>query len=145
MRRKSIRVDKDMEQLLKDVLNEEEQQQPLDEAKCQRIEARLRKCISEKRSGISFVELRDAAAEDVRGDFALGKADLNIYWWLGMSAEFATAFSRIDKSGMIELRPTQLLVYLIDGATLSLPLAKQLRKYKEPHWLPVSIRLKGER
>lgn len=39
----------------------------------------------------------------------------------------------------IQLQNTQAIVYLVDGKTLSFPLAKSIREYKTPHWLPVVL------
>lgn len=39
----------------------------------------------------------------------------------------------------MELQVSQPLVYLVDGKVLTLPLAKSLRHYKKPHWLPVVL------
>jgi hypothetical protein len=35
--------------------------------------------------------------------------------------------------------PTSRLTYIIDGKFLSLPIAKNERHYKKPHWLPVVL------
>ncbi len=128
--------------------NQVEEGPPFDESKCQRIEEKLRACINEQYSGITFVELVNAVGEDdAKGDYLYSSAklaDLNIYYWGGLSEEFAQALVRIDASGMIECRLASPFIYLYDGRVPSLPIAKRPRKYKDPHWIPTSIRLKRE-
>ena len=36
--------------------------------------------------------------------------------------------------------PTSPFTYMHDGRALTLPLVKQIRQYKKPHWLPVVLR-----
>ena len=48
-----------------------------------------------------------------------------------------------DKS--MELQVSQPLVYLVDGKILALPLAKSLRHYKQPHWLPVVLSIQDKK
>ncbi len=72
-----------------------------------------------ERGGVSFVELRDLLS--------------------GMSTEFFQVIAEALRTHRIETKPTQVLVYLIDGEALNMPLAKSLRQYKEPHWLPVAF------
>jgi hypothetical protein len=42
-------------------------------------------------------------------------------------------------AGKIEYWRTDFLPYLIDGITLTLPIAKKQRDYVKLHWLPVVI------
>ena len=115
----------------------------IDNEKRQRIEAALRECILRQRTGISFVELVDAAGPDAVGDFCMSTQTarpLNIFFWFNVSGEFSEAFANIRE--MIEIVPTSVMVYLIDGRVPSVPVAKRPRKYKEPHWAPVTVKLK---
>jgi len=95
-----------------------------------------------ERGGVSFVELRDLLSPyiPVLGDVAMFLPGYeNIILWAGMSTEFFQVIAEALRTHRIETKPTQVLVYLIDGEALNMPLAKSLRQYKEPHWLPVAF------
>ncbi len=94
----------------------------------------------QKRPGTSFAEL--FGIEGFAGEMNMfwePQNASNIIIWSGVSQEAADAFNDLIGSKAIEMRPTQFLTYLVDGRTLTLPLAKQLRHYKSPHWLPVAF------
>lgn len=94
--------------------------------------------------GCSFVEIDRAlqAAGDDGGDFALHmEGHPNLILWINMSAQAVAAVGGLFGHGFVAMRPTSLLVYLIDGKVPSMPIAKRLPKggYKEPHWVPVAM------
>ena len=65
----------------------------------------------------------------------------NIVLWLNISAEAAAILQRFRKAGYFHCEQTDLTTYLIDSDHLpNLPIAKQVRQYKTPHWLPVVLR-----
>lgn len=96
-------------------------------------------------SGTSFVELErgiETAGIDPSGDLGIspGKLwDRNIVIWVGVSHDMAEAFAALHDAGLIQFRPTQAITYWVDGKVPNLPLAKQLRRYKTPRWLPATI------
>lgn len=57
-----------------------------------------------------------------------------------MTDEACRALTELLDEQVIHMVPAQFLTYLIDGATLTLPLAKSTVDYKQPHWLPVVLR-----
>ena len=86
----------------------------------------------------TFVEMEDTLDEQDRGDSVLFLGGYeNILLWHGLSKELCKEIEEAIASGLLVPHPTSLITYMIDGCHLNLPLAKQLRKYKEPHWLPV--------
>ncbi len=88
----------------------------------------------------SFAELSLAFPEH-KGDCQLEIAK-NLVIWAGMDETFWGAIEEIRPQ--TELKPTHWFVYLMDGRTLSLPLAKRPPKngYKKPHWVTCVIRRK---
>jgi hypothetical protein len=91
---------------------------------------------------VSFAELGNHFEGFRGGDFQLQKGE-NIILWAGLSQEAVNVMGDLLDSGAIEPHPASILVYLIDGCSLTLPLVKQARKYKTPHWLPVTLRPPG--
>lgn len=77
---------------------------------------------------------------EVEGDLAMFlPGHENIILWAGMSQPFFDAIAQALSTHLIETRPTQVMVYMADGGMLNMPVAKSLRQYKEPHWLPVAF------
>jgi hypothetical protein len=117
----------------------------MDTAKVARIKAKLLAYIREHKSGLSFINLKDAASEDAEGPYDLSHARFrNIVYWAYLSLEFTEAITQLEREEVIEYVPTLPLVYMVDGRVLSLPIAKRVRAYKKPHWLPVCVRLAGK-
>jgi hypothetical protein len=113
-----------------------------DARKTKRIKAAILARVRELKSGVSFVELMQAAGEDAGGDYSIGNREFpNILFWAGVSEEFADAMDQLRTERLIEYTLTSPLVYLVDGRTLALPLAKRAHAYKSPHWLPMCVRL----
>ena len=92
-----------------------------------------------KERGVSFVELQQAVGPESEGDM-MWEWKGNLIVWAGMSAQFIEALKKAD----ISVRPTTAFVYLADGQTLQLPLAKRFQAYKTPHWLPMVINPRTE-
>lgn len=107
----------------------------------ERIADAILTLVTENGGGVSFAEIMQCVGEPAKGDLALEIAP-NVILWSGMSKDLVDACALLrDK---IEPCTASVIVYYIDGAALSLPIAKQLRKqgYKKPHWLPVVFNLK---
>jgi hypothetical protein len=108
------------------------------------IRDRIMSYVEHYGGGVSFAELRrhvpDFRSEDPGGGFALGEWDRNVLIWPGMSKAASAAIDELVAEAKIYFKSTSLLVYLVDGLTLQLPLAKPgIRKYKSRRWLPVAI------
>lgn len=85
---------------------------------------------------VSFAELKREFPE-FDGNYEKAIREHNIILWSGISLEMIEAIDSLIKEKLIDIYPTTPLVYMADGAVLSLPIAKSMRKYKKPHWAPV--------
>jgi hypothetical protein len=92
---------------------------------------------------VSFAELeRDATAngDEWAGEYAMEvKSGSNIFLWFNMSPDAIAAIDALVKRKVVDLVPSSELVYMIDGITLGVPVARQSRNYKSPRWLPVTL------
>lgn len=94
---------------------------------------------------VSFVELEKLFTKlgyGFRGDASILVNDVklsNIIIWDGWNKEYTNCLINMLANDQIIVKPTSTLVYLIDGCTLELPVAKHIRRYKKPHWLPVVL------
>jgi hypothetical protein len=91
-----------------------------------------------ERDHVSFVELIDACGPDAIGDLQL-ELKPNLVLWVGVSPIFEEAFHLALKR--IRPYPDTPMVYFMDGRALNLPIAKSIRAFKQPRWLPVTFRL----
>lgn len=91
--------------------------------------------------GVSFAELM-SHCENAAGDRTLYSADnRNVVLWQGLSRSCIEALQKLIEEEQIELAPTSVLVYGVDGVGLDLPVVKRQYRYKTPHWLPVVLNL----
>ena len=91
-----------------------------------------------ERQHVSFVEIKRLLGEDSRGEIWLSlPKHPNVILWPNMSQAMVDALAGLIKTGRLYAHPSSVLVYFVDGESLNLPLAKQARQYKKPHWLPV--------
>ena len=97
---------------------------------------------------VSFAELprrlADAGvnADDLRGEHTLELAG-NVILWAGLSAELVDTLCGLLSEKRVFLHQATVLTYMVDGGTLTLPLAKcpPPAGYTRPHWLPACLRL----
>jgi hypothetical protein len=61
----------------------------------------------------------------------------NVILWSGTSTELASSIVELAQASLIVTKAVSAFIYSIDGAMLRLPLARFLRSYKHPRWLPV--------
>ena len=61
----------------------------------------------------------------------------NLFLWWGISEEAMDAIDELRLEKKLFIKPTTELVYLADGLIPSAPVAKGLRYYKKPRWVPV--------
>lgn len=96
---------------------------------------------------VTFAELQRRFPEFRDGDFSLSARENHILW-VNMTEDAVNAITQLREEGLIVATPSQMLTYLIDGMTLTFPLAKGARAYKKPHWAPVvwrpSERISGQ-
>lgn len=101
----------------------------------------IEKLVVEKGGGVSMAELENGI-EGFRGNLAWGALDRNVVFWVNMSDAAVNALALLFKAKKLKLKPTELLVYMVDGNILNLPIAKRPdHTYKKEHWLPVVLNL----
>lgn len=105
------------------------------------MKAEILELIRRKQS-VSFVELsREIPGFTDKTGAGLDMAVTewqNVILWTAMSREAVHALQELEAEGSIDAHLCGVWPYLIDGATLNLPLAKPKRGYKKPRWLPVT-------
>lgn len=111
----------------------------------------LKKAVLEhirKTGDVSYAELQwlfNQLGFDYRGEFEIySPINNNVIFWTGWNREAIEIMNELKSEGLIEQEPVQPLVYLIDGAALSLPIVRRAANYQSPHWLPLVFRaIKG--
>lgn len=93
--------------------------------------------LSEIGEGLTFVNL--SKIKGFEGEDKLVLGDKNIFLWVGVSKNAITALDQLAADDIIDIVGTSELVYIADGGGLEYPLAKSIRKYKSPRWLPSVI------
>src|SRR5260221_504473 len=89
------------------------------------------------REGVSFAELEHHIKGFCGGAYELSFSKHNIVLWQGVTKEGVDALNLLLERKLIYKVPTSVLVYLIDGLTPELPIAKRAGPYKKPHWAPI--------
>lgn len=102
----------------------------------------IKKEIMEKVTSLDHVSFAEFKGEDYEGDSHVAFADHpSLIFWNGMSESFKDAVAELSQNKQIMFQTTKdLLTYTIDGRLLTLPVAKQIKDYKLPRWLPVVMR-----
>jgi len=87
---------------------------------------------------VSFAEIqRDF--KDTEGERYIHVPNMpNLVTWWGVSEKFITEINKLFMKSYGS-KPCSILVYMADGQCLNLPLAKKIKNYNEPHWLPIII------
>jgi hypothetical protein len=93
-----------------------------------------------KHDHVSFAEL-DRLPGFGGGDHVMFPKEYpNIVYWANMTLEGVQALEELEEDGAFHYHQSDQLVYLIDGAGLKFPIARDARQYKEPHWLPLVLK-----
>lgn len=91
--------------------------------------------------GCSYVELErffDEIGFEWRGEMAVVNSDnQHVVFWTGWNQEATDVVSELEATKQVLKKPVERLIYLLDGRSLTLPVAKTNRIYKTDHWLPV--------
>ncbi len=103
----------------------------------------IRKKINED-DHVSFVEV-ERIFEDYGFDYKGGMTichpkSLNLLIWDGWNQSALDLLNQLISNEPFAMHSTHTITYLIDGGALNLPLAKSVRDYKHPHWLPMVLR-----
>jgi len=96
--------------------------------------------ILDQKGHVSFAELSNHIV-GFDGDGEIYQESANIVFWSGISWDGYQALKELLDEDKILVHPCDSIVYFIDGLVPNLPVLKQARKYKKPHWLPVTINL----
>jgi hypothetical protein len=93
--------------------------------------------------GVTYAELEKVLAPYIQvvgtGSIAMGDF-ANVTLWGGVSRTFVDTLNEVRCTQLVCRQPVSVMSYLLDGTSLTLPLAKRLRAYAKPHWLPVCFR-----
>lgn len=97
-----------------------------------------------KNDSVSYAELEWLFGNlgfDYKGDFEIYSPinDMVVFWG-GWNEEAIGILNELKSENLIFQEPVQPLIYLIDGAGLSLPVVRKAVNYKSPHWLPLVFR-----
>jgi len=105
------------------------------------VEAAYARAISLVRSkrAVSLAELERKLKNIIPtgGDREIVLDGLNIVLWDNASPAFTEVAERILRLPETQIETCSTLIYLIDGRGLQLPVAKRIRAYKRPRWLPI--------
>ena len=89
---------------------------------------------------VSFMELHNTFPGLFGGETALCFPDFpTLIVWQGFTQEGADVLLNVLNGRRLFLYPCPTLIYAIDGGGLSLPVAKRIRHYRHPHWLPMVL------
>jgi hypothetical protein len=78
---------------------------------------------------------------EVRGDGVIRlSAYRHLVAWAGVSASFCNVINDALCSFLLVRVPVDARAYHLAGSYLRLPVAKGLRHYDRPHWLPMALR-----
>jgi len=102
-------------------------------------------------AGTTLVELEhlmQAARVDYRDDNMAWHLDgyPNLILWIGWKKEIYIILNSLLHEKKIEISNHSLtaLCYIIDGKVPAYPIAKSIRQYKNPHWIPVEFSVKRD-
>jgi hypothetical protein len=92
------------------------------------------------RGDVTFIELQQRVP-NFSGDIDYHTAN-NLILWMDISIEARDTLRDLMMQGIIDVKPTNVLTYMWEGATLNLPIAKKFNhNYQKAHWLPVTFSL----
>ena len=96
-----------------------------------------------KKGNVSFVEIEELFEKhsyNYKGDYILKLNGYdNIVMWDGWNNEAIGLIKTLMQKRVIELNSCNVMIYVIDGKSLSYPIAQKLKSYKQEHWIPVVL------
>lgn len=103
------------------------------------VEAMVRKL-----GTVSFAEIRRELGTAVFDGDANICLRQELYAWVHMSHDVALAITELTapESGPLMYMQCPPMIYMIDGAMLPIPVAKSIRDYKRPRWVPVVLEVR---
>lgn len=99
------------------------------------------KCVN-SHCGASFVNLIEEIGSNAKGEYEIVvPQSRNLILWTGLSKELIDTLSALKDKKVIRFRPVSSMVYVMDGQTLSYPVAYEAKDYPVPHWCPVVVEM----
>lgn len=93
--------------------------------------------------GTSFVEIERIFEQngfDYKGDLAItSERHENLIFWNGWNKQAIDVLEELLYNELIVRKPTQTLMYFIDGKVLDMPIAQHYKKRENPCWFPISF------
>lgn len=63
----------------------------------------------------------------------------NVIFWTGWSEEAIEIVNYLQREGFLEKKLGSFLHYLLIGKIMLIPVVREFREYKTPHWLPLAF------
>jgi len=101
------------------------------------LKARLTQFIREYKH-VSFVDLERQFPEIV-GEYPIWFNNESLVLWWGLTAEAVDAIAELVAENQIFIWPAGEFTYHLDGKVPDAPVARKIREYKKPRWLPVTF------
>lgn len=104
-----------------------------------KIKLDLVKLIKHKK-GVSFVEIEiyfDEMGFDYEGALSICGGNENIIMWDGWNEQACRLIHELINNRLVEIQPTNEIIYYIDGKILTLPVYRGNKPYEQ--WLPVEF------
>lgn len=93
-----------------------------------------------KNNSVSYAELQwffEQKGYTYKGEImACADQCEHVVFWDGWNQETFDILAELLSEGLVHREPTSFMTYLIDGASMRLPLVKKVVQYKTDHWLP---------
>ncbi len=103
-----------------------------------RLKEDILACIAKRGSNTTFAEL-SKYVEGFNGEYQYNTPYSNLIIWSKMSKDAVEAIYQLNREKRVILSTVSIWVYIYEGRGLNVPVAKRLRAYKKPHWLPTVI------
>lgn len=102
----------------------------------------------EARGPSTFAELQMTLSDlctkegDIGYEWVVGQS--NVVLWSNFTLKGISTLVHLKHTGVIELDPCPSFYYMMDGCTLTYPIAKRppKRGYTKPHWVPTVLSIK---
>jgi len=90
------------------------------------------------RKHVSLAELKIYFEDEFTGDNAWYFTPYtNLIIWSGINQAFTTILNDLQVDKLIQVKRCMVLIYAIDGVIPNMKVARYIRQYKKPRWLPV--------
>ncbi|MDS3872185.1 pathogenicity island protein [Staphylococcus hominis] len=100
-----------------------------------------------KHDGTTFVEIErifDEYSFDYKGEGAYTSgSNEKVIFWIGWNQAAFNLIADLKQDALIKMSVCSPLIYMIDGKSLKLPIAKS-KNIKTDHWLPVTFSINKE-